>query len=346
MEAVANLNWRSITTRPRVEQTRSKSAIRTTIDQQLLHESRAMVKHASASGLRLPPSCVATIDAFSGHAKRHDQSTAGSTNNTSPATPGIEDLVRAHTELSNLVAPATPRSITVLEEQKPNTPFWRLMGPVRLIRQLMVFALVLPLAFILLLTLTNVGSTEQSLQTILEKGGWLPLWNSLYFLSAAGLGAAFAGLFRANRFIARGGYDPTYESSYWIMIVLGLIAGCVLAQLLPENFNGLGELTEPLLALLGGFSAPAVHRVLNRLVETVETLVRGDATERVAALEEVASARANDALIQTRMELAKKVLRLQAELAKDGLPEAVQGKVGSLLENILPGDLPYTRSAS
>jgi hypothetical protein len=345
MEAVARkLSWPSIVTRARVERTGARTAA-SSIDGQLLHESTAMIKYASASGLRIPPACVTTIDSFSGRAKNQGQS-KGDGNSTSPATPGIEDLVRAHTKLANLVAPATPRSITVLEEQKPDSAFWRLMGPVRLIRQLMVFALVLLVAFILLLTLTNVGTTEQSLQSILKKGGWMPLWNSLFFLSAAGLGAAFAGLFRANRHVARGGYDPTYESSYWIMIVLGLIAGCVLAQLLPENFRGLGDLTEPLLALLGGFSAPAVHRILNRLVETVETLVRGDASERVSAMQEAASARANDALIETRMELARKVITLQAELAKEGLPEVVQGKIGALIDNILHGDLPLLRSPS
>jgi hypothetical protein len=37
----------------------------------------------------------------------------------------------------------------------------------------------------------------------------------------AGLGACFAALFLANRYIAEGTFDPKYESSYWIRFILG-----------------------------------------------------------------------------------------------------------------------------
>jgi hypothetical protein len=43
-----------------------------------------------------------------------------------------------------------------------------------------------------------------------------------------------------------------------------------------------GELSKPLLALLGGFSASVLYRILERLVQTVESLVRGETHEQQA----------------------------------------------------------------
>ena len=40
------------------------------------------------------------------------------------------------------------------------------------------------------------------------------LVEELFLLSAAGLGASFAGLFQANRFVTRGTFDPKYSSTY------------------------------------------------------------------------------------------------------------------------------------
>ena len=40
------------------------------------------------------------------------------------------------------------------------------------------------------------------------------------------------------------------------------------------------------IALLGGFSADVVQRILNRLVETLESLVRGGARDLIASREQ------------------------------------------------------------
>jgi hypothetical protein len=205
---------------------------------------------------------------------------------------------------------------------------------------MMIFALVQLLLFVLILSFTNVAAVRDPVQSIIQtESDWKALWTSLFYLSAAGLGAAFAGLFRANNSVSEGTFDLTQESSYWAMIVLGLIGGVLLAQILPNDFEGLGELTKPLLALIGGFSAPAVYGILNRLVQTVQALVQGDASELVAAQEREAKARAQEEYVQNRVNLAARVVKLQEEMYKNGVPEEVKARIRQLLDDVLVGDL-------
>jgi hypothetical protein len=99
------------------------------------------------------------------------------------------------------------------------------------------------------------------------------LYNALELVAAAGLGAIFYGLHKANRYVTRGSYDPKYEASYWIRFTLGIVAGILLAVVLEVG----GNLSKPVLALLGGFAAEAVYKILVRFVEMLETLVDGTA---------------------------------------------------------------------
>ena len=311
---------------------RSGHQLQPSIEKQLLEECESMVRYASASGLHLPTSAVEIVRRF------------GSLNQGKGLEPyaneHIDRLVIAHGRLSRTILPATPRSVRLLEEQKPRTPFGRILGPVRLIRQLMVFALAQLLLFVLILSLTDVAAITDPIQSIIQtNSAWTALWTSLFYLSAAGMGASFAGLFAANRSVSEGTFDLTQESSYWTMIVLGLIGGVLLAQILPNDFEGLGDLTKPLLALLGGFSAPAVYGILNRLVQTVEALVQGDSREILAAQEKEARARSQEESVQTRMQLASKVVRLQEKIYKESVSEEVKSRVGKLLDDVLVGDL-------
>jgi hypothetical protein len=302
------------------------------IESQLLAECVSMIKYASASGLSLPPSAVEIV--------RHFQEPESGSPTPSDAAEGIDRLVMAHTRLARTIAPATPRSVRLLEEQKPRTQLGTVLGPVRLIRQMMIFALAQLVIFVLILSLTDVAAIQDPVRSIIQTGSnWTALWTSLFYLSAAGLGAAFAGLFSANRAVSEGTYDATQESSYWTMIVLGLIGGVLLAQILPNDFRGLGELTKPLLALLGGFSAPAVYGILNRLVQTVEALVQGDSRDMVAAQEREIKARGQEEAVQQRMQLAAKVVKLQEQIYGEAVPAEVKKRVGRLLDDVLVGDL-------
>ena len=117
-----------------------------------------------------------------------------------------------------------------------------------------------------------------------ESNGIPLLLNLLFLLTAAGLGACFAALFQANRYIADCTFDTKFESSYWIRLILGLMAGLILSQMIPlsEGSNAIA-VTKPTLAMLGGFSAAVVYRIMHRLVEAVESLVKGETRDIAAA---------------------------------------------------------------
>ena len=54
-------------------------------------------------------------------------------------------------------------------------------------------------------------------------------------MAVAGMGASFAVLFEVNRYTLKAAFDPIYEPFYWIRFALGLIAGVLLAELVPAD---------------------------------------------------------------------------------------------------------------
>lgn len=107
-----------------------------------------------------------------------------------------------------------------------------------------------------------------------------------HWLFAAGLGASFYGLINAMPHIKERTFDPDHTGYYVLRFVLGLVAGVVLAVIGEAALEGSdGDLAERLspglLALLGGFSAEAVEKVLNRLVEVLTAAVQGTEGARV-----------------------------------------------------------------
>lgn len=296
-----------------------------------------MIRFASASGLTIPPLAVESVRVgTSADEQEAEQGDALRTDYRISA----DRLVKAHRQLARVIAPATPRTILLLEQEKPQGGLWRLLGPIRLVRQMMVFAIVSLLGFIALVSLTPVAQQTSADPLFAANDlGWPALARAAFLLSAAGMGAAFGGLFKANRYIAEGSFDQKYEASYWITVVLGLIAGIVLAQILPDNTQSLGKLTKPLLALLGGFSAPAVYRVLERLVQTIEALIQGDAREEVRAQQREAKAHAATEILNSRMAIATKALKVQGQIYKEkDIPDAAKERVGKLLDDLLPAD--------
>ena len=216
-----------------------------------------MVRYALASGKPVPEPVVTTVQ----------EAIEASGDGAPPR--DLDRLVRAHTELVHIVAPATPRTILLLSRERESR--LAMLGPVRLVRHMLIVVIVLLVAFVLLATSPDVNHGSGDIFT---SSGLPLLLNELFLLTAGGLGAAFSSLFTASRYIKAGTYDPKHESTYWLRLILGLMAGLLLPALIP--MGDAGELSKPLLALLGGFSASVLYRILERLVQTVESLVRGE----------------------------------------------------------------------
>ncbi len=186
----------------------------------------------------------------------------------------------------------------------------------------------------------NTSSIEK---TLFEMDG-LPLFLNLFFLmTAAGLGACFSALFQANRYIADGTFDPKFESSYWIRFVLGLMAGMMLAEIipLPHGEGGVGapaSVARPTLAMLGGVSAAVVYRILNRLIEAVESLVRGETREIVASREQALRAELSEKSAQAKIQLAASLMQLHNQVASNASHEEINKEIDRLVSKLTPDD--------
>lgn len=179
-------------------------------------------------------------------------------------------------------------------------------------------------------------NTQSVAKGILADQGIDLFLNLMFFLSAAALGACFSNLFEANKYIIKGTYDPKYESSYWIRFVLGLIAGLMMATLIPSSLEttkspAVGFLTVPLLAMLGGFSASLFYRILERAVTTIDTLLTGNADKSADKNAEDRLQKQNQQQVQEKKQIVEELLALKAEI-KEG---AANKKLTSTIDKIL-----------
>src|SRR5215218_5972866 len=145
------------------------------------------------------------------------------------------------------------------------------------------------------------------------------------------MGASFAMLMQVSGYVVKRNYDPKYEPSYWIKFFLGIMAGFILVTLVPVD--GVQDktlsLAQPTVAMLGGFSASAVFRILTRLVEAVESLFRGDTKDQI-------DRRVSEETSQARIGFAAQVVRLQQEVSTGADPAALTARLREMLGALVP----------
>ncbi|HYW10393.1 MAG TPA: hypothetical protein VE871_00510 [Longimicrobium sp.] len=300
------------------------------LKEQLVRESCSMVRRLVTNGVRVPPSVIQATDDFE-TALEHRRPI------------DITALASTHERLSRLVAPAKPGTLYLLDPS-----FHQLghkassLGPVKLVRDLVRVAMVCVAVFIVLSVVTLVdahagidlfdverlpgepvaGAEEIHSLLVLKL-----ILQRVYWLAAAGIGAAFAMLFALNEQVTARTFDPDETPAYWVKFFLGVVAGFILVALVPVDSgsgtagatNGTQALGPPTVAMLGGFSASAVYRILTRMVEALESVFTGGAREQAAAAEKAASTRAAEENSQARMALAGQLVDLQQQLAA-GMP--------------------------
>lgn len=295
---------------------------------QLLAESEAMLRYAFGSGLQVPPQVVniaAQIEGEGGAAPE------ASRRHSLP----LETLAHMHAQLAQLVAPATPRTIHLLETDPERGTLWAILGPLPNVRRLTAAAILSTGSFVLVSLAPQID--EAAMKGDIYTLDSLPLLVTLCFLLAsAGIGSTFHALFTAQAFVAEGTYDPRHDASYWIRIGLGIVAGLLLSVLVPiKPTPETSSLTKPLLALLGGFSAGLVYRILIRLVDTVESLFKGDQKELQKRQDEVHRTQAQQADVQTRVDVAEQLIGLRDEVARGAAPERLNELLSGVLDDLL-----------
>jgi len=141
------------------------NTIREDIWRQLVAETEAMARYALAAGIAFPAQLVGCI---------HDAKRLGDR----------AALATAHNQLVKLVAPAKPGTIRILEDEKKDRGIGHYLGPIQLVRQLLVTSIVFLTVFVALATTTNAGIESTTAATVsrgwsslavrllLVRGGW------------------------------------------------------------------------------------------------------------------------------------------------------------------------------
>jgi hypothetical protein len=286
----------------------------------LLNDCVAMVDHARLEGIAVPPavlqSIIVSLDAFA--AKK------------------LVDAVRLmqdHNTLSELVKPATPSSIVYIKTQKARQRFFRMLGPIPTIRDMVIVAIVSLICFLILASSGKINSEEMT-KSFFERTGYGEIVISTFLLASAAIGVSFANLYKAYQYAINGSYDPKYDATYWIRFVLGLIAGLILAELLTLDI-GDQVFQKPLLALLGGFSASAVFRILNKMVEAVESVFQGDKNALVAGREAEIKSRLERQVALQRVELSKDLMDFRERLKNGGNVETFGPELDKMIKKII-----------
>jgi hypothetical protein len=256
-----------------------------------------------------------------------------------------ERLARIHGRLVEIVAPATPRTVLLLASETAKKRVWKFLGPVPLIRRMLVVAVVF-LITLIVVSLSHFVDGNPNNFSFVHNSGISLLVNELFLLSAATIGACFSGLFQASRYVREGTFDPTYESSYWIRFILGLMACAIIVSLIDiETYipgedqsrpsASMGGIGKPTLALLGGFSAAVVHRILQRLVTAVESLVRGDVQTMIAAQKHAAKTLLTEKTGQMRLQLSARLTKLQQQISADANPDELKEELNRIQNELI-----------
>lgn len=308
-----------------------------------LQECETMVRYAQSQGKTIPSHVLKQMSDLGAitHELEHEIQ-SGNAAQLDPRSLNMALIGDLHKELANVIAPATPATVLLMENSKRRGLFG-LLGPVPLVRRLNIITMLCLLTFLGLFFAEEVDSLTVN-GDILSYEGMAFVYNELVILCMAALGASFYALFEVYKYITKNSYDPKYDSIYWIRFVLGIVSGVILAQFIFVSPEILGEdvseiannmsksqelggfmTYKPLLAFLGGFSARIVHKILNSMVEAIETFISGSARDMVVAREEAAKVKMQqqiegiklkNAQVESaqRMQSTLKLMQLKEEL--------------------------------
>ena len=248
----------------------------------------------------------------------------------------FDSLAPAHAALANLSHPASPRALVVLCRNGAfeNARTYHLLP----LSRAMIAVTVVSMFGLVLVGMSPEVGPDPTLANPTLSSGWPLLINQVFFMFAAALGAAFHGLFSLNRHITEATYDPRYDSSYWTRLVLGIIAGtilCLVVRIPPDSsLYGVGR---HIIALLGGFSAGLVHRVLNRLVATVESIFESDPKSALQKKDVAASVAQRQARDDQRLQAASTLLDLQSKITDDTTPAQLRAHLSKTAKDLRVG---------
>jgi hypothetical protein len=265
--------------------------------EQMARECQAMAQHALSIGRTIPAEVVEQLDqAFAAWPTGASMSARRNVGDVADeaivvSAPAAEmsplaSLSVAHAALAQIIAPATPEAVLLTAKERAVHPLLYTLGPLPLVRRMLVLAL-FSLLVLLGVSLSSEVNARNMMKNLLELEGYPLFVVEVFLVSAASLGCCFQNLQKINAVIGDGTYNPKFESTYWTRWVMGVISGIILSQLVYHLVltHGPGSdvtvpwlsptIGEPLLALLGGYSVDAVHRILSNTIDAFAGLFGG-----------------------------------------------------------------------
>ncbi len=299
------------------------------LKEQMYLETVAMAKFALANGKKIPETCAKSIEDFE---EKMDTPEGKKKQVT------LGEIAQAHAKLAALITPTKPVVARKLVQTKEAGRLKLLFSSMGLIGQMILVSIVSLVFFITGLVLVFYFDTKPA-----DFSATFVYFSQLIlYIVAAGLGASFSALYKAEQYSTEGTFDPAHYSSYWIRFLMGLISGLVLAVIISESaFDGSDQLltkgvARPVLALLGGFSAELFHTFLSRFVEAFKSLFKGSADGIVAAKILKIKSELENIQAQGEMKMARNLMKLQKDIGKDISHEEITKRVNELLDGLLP----------
>jgi len=239
-----------------------------------------------------------------------------------------KDIIDLHVLLSQLIKPAIPRGIygrkSGFVTKVTQSPWivWQMLGI-----GIFFLAGIVYLSGFGYITAENLAPDAQNTENV---SIYLP---SIYLLFAAGLGAAFYNLNRMYNYIVTNSYDPRYVSSYWIRLVLGMVAGFMIAQMIELDIDSIYG--KPMLALIGGYSVEVVSWALGRFVDTLKTLIQGSQETSVELFQNKLDAGITEHKIKAKAKLSQQIMDAKAKLPVADKDTPAAKALDELLTHIL-----------
>ncbi len=196
--------------------------------------------------------------------------------NSQDYTPFYPAIVRIYCRLSNLITPVSARS---LKATQPKFGWGGLIYHNLAINMITISTI----SSLILLIILNLNFD-------FWKNPELLLYLKIFVASI--LGAGFSILNTIKKYLVNRTYEPRYNQGYFVTFIIGIISGVILSIVFAEimgkddlgKFDPSGlplKIGITVIAIVGGYSAGAVARILERIAETLEAFVRGGIKEQV-----------------------------------------------------------------
>lgn len=257
---------------------------------------------------------------------------------------GDAALIGVHSRLSRAIRPVTPTTLRETERVGRGFGLFVRNAAVNFFVLVAIVSLVAFVAVSIASTLRGKGPDGST--------GMGRTWlEDLSILASAGLGTSLYSLRIASRYIQQRTFDPAYNQIYIIRFVVGLLSGTILGYFGEPLLGAAGAsqdgatvtLGSAAFALVGGFSADAVVRILQRVSDTLVTLVGGpeaaasgmstrdDAKVQASLIRRVAELRRHTSSGDTR--LTKELDRLLDDLGNIDDLSALSGDGGTTIDD-------------